>query len=323
MVEQTQAKLKLLYECNEDCIFCTEKVDNKDIIKFMPLNEVKKQVDIYSKKERVFLVMTGGEPTLREDIVEIIKYANKNGITNIAMQTNAIKFADKDYTKILVEAGLSFVSVTIAGHNAEIHDSQTRLKGSFNKTMLGLKNIVDSKIRVMVYVIITNYNYKHLGKLAEMLVKSFPTLEQIQLTMPCVSGGALTNFYEVVPQFSRSYKFVHKAIKIITNSRIELTVDNLPLCFLEGYEKHSSDIKTYLKERTGQLDTYQVQKSKDKLNSIANYTNQRRKNKVKSKSCKLCSLDFYCDGVWKGYAEKYTTNELIPVINRKINLKNV
>ena len=315
MTTQNQVKLKLLYDCNEDCIFCTEKVNERDRIKYMGFVEVKALIDEYSKEENVFLVLTGGEPTIRNDIIKIIRYARKKKIKNIAMQTNGVRFADKIFTHKLVQAGLTFVSVTLAGHNAAIHDAQTNLKGSFEKTMRGIKNLVNSGIRVMAYVVVSNSNFREIDKLAEMLVKEFPKLEQIQLTMPCVSGGALANFYEVVPQFSLSYKYVIKAMDIIIKSGIELTVDNLPLCFIEGYEKYSSEIKTYLKEREGALRTFHAEMSNNALQRIANYTNLRRKKKVKGIHCNLCVYDYYCDGVWEEYAKRYTLNELNPIIS--------
>ena len=317
MPKQTQAKIKLLFECNEDCIFCTEKVEEKDKIRYMDLDEVKRQIDNLCCEKNVFLVLTGGEPTIRDDIVDIIRYAKSKGIDNIAMQTNGIRFADSSFTNRLIEAGLSFVSVTMTGHKAEVHDMQTKLKGSFDKTIEGLRNLVDNKIRVMVYVVITTYNYRNLDRLARLLVDSFPTLEQIQLTMPCISGGALTNIYEIVPQFTKSYGHVLKAMDIIINSKIDLTIDNLPLCFLDGYEKYSSEIKTYLREREGQLRTFQAERLSNRTHKITNYTNSRRSHKIKPDSCKACAYDYYCDGVWKGYADKFTMNELIPVINKR------
>ena len=53
------------------------------------------------------------------------------------------------------------------------------------------------------------------------------------------------------------------------------------------------------------------------MHKIANYTNSRRSHKVKADSCKSCIYDYYCDGVWKGYADKFTVNELIPIINKR------
>ena len=63
------------------------------------------------------IVFTGGEPTLRDDLPELIAHAEKNGqITGL--NTNARRLSDPDYVEQLVEAGLDHVQITVESHDA-------------------------------------------------------------------------------------------------------------------------------------------------------------------------------------------------------------
>ncbi|NIQ81688.1 MAG: radical SAM protein, partial [Anaerolineae bacterium] len=79
---------------------------------------------------------TGGEPTLREDLTQLLKYAQESGIVT-GLITNGRRLRDKAYTRSLEAAGLDFVQVTLESHRAEIHDGITGSKGSWTDTVTG------------------------------------------------------------------------------------------------------------------------------------------------------------------------------------------
>jgi len=84
----------------------------------------------------------GGEPTLRQDLFELIKYIkNKNLIT--AFTTNGSLMNDKVCNEIL-DSGLDFFSVSIDGHE-EYHDRVRGFNGAFNKVTNGLRALVRIK----------------------------------------------------------------------------------------------------------------------------------------------------------------------------------
>ncbi len=71
--------------------------------------------------------LTGGEPTLREDLPEIIAAAKVAGCRYVQLNTNGLRLAtDPVYLKALVDAGLSFVFLQFDGTEERIHE---RLRG--------------------------------------------------------------------------------------------------------------------------------------------------------------------------------------------------
>jgi radical SAM protein with 4Fe4S-binding SPASM domain len=94
------------------------------------------------------IIFTGGEPTLREDLPELIAHAEANGqITGL--NTNARRLNDAAYVEKLVAAGLDHVQITLESSDGEVHDRMVNAKGAFPQTVKGLKNALASPLYVM------------------------------------------------------------------------------------------------------------------------------------------------------------------------------
>jgi len=94
------------------------------------------------------IIFTGGEPTLREDLPQLVAHAEKNGqITGL--NTNARRLADPHYVEQLVAAGLDHVQITVESSDSEVHDGMVRTRGAFPQTIKGLKNALASPLYVM------------------------------------------------------------------------------------------------------------------------------------------------------------------------------
>lgn len=84
------------------------------------------------------IIFTGGEPTLRDDLPELIAHAEANGqITGL--NTNARRLADPKYVARLVEAGLDHVQITLESSDPEVHNQMVRAR-AFDQTVRGLRN---------------------------------------------------------------------------------------------------------------------------------------------------------------------------------------
>ena len=85
---------------------------------------------------------TGGEPVLRTDLTELIKFAKSLGMwTNLI--TNATLIT-KDTARGFKKAGLDSAQVSLEGSFEDIHDNIVAKKGAFRKTLEGLKNLKEA-----------------------------------------------------------------------------------------------------------------------------------------------------------------------------------
>ena len=138
--------LALTYRCNNDCAHCYN-VEGRDLEE-LSTDNWKRVLDKAWELGIPHIIFTGGEPTLREDLPELIAHAERNGqITGL--NTNARRLSDAHYVEKLVAAGLDHVQITVESSEAEIHDRMVRAKGAFPQTVKGLRNVLASPMYVM------------------------------------------------------------------------------------------------------------------------------------------------------------------------------
>lgn len=86
--------------------------------------------------------LTGGEPTLHPQFVEIVDFLTAEGLS-LTMETNGT-LIDADLSQHLKnESNLNFISVSIDGPTAEVHDPFRGVPGSFDAAVRGLRHLVD------------------------------------------------------------------------------------------------------------------------------------------------------------------------------------
>ncbi len=134
--------LALTYHCNNNCIHC---YNNRRDSEELSTEQWKKVLDILWEIGIPHIVFTGGEPTMRDDLPELIAHAEKNGqITGL--NTNGRKLKDKEYLEKLIASGLDHVQITLESLNPKTHELITRIPGSFEETLQGIKNAISSGI---------------------------------------------------------------------------------------------------------------------------------------------------------------------------------
>ncbi len=100
---------------------------------------------------------TGGEPTLREDLVALVRHAEDLGMVT-GLLTDGRRLRDWSYLEQLLLAGLDHLQITLYSHLSEVHDRLTGRAGSWEETMAGLHNAVAGDIYVVVHLVITPEN---------------------------------------------------------------------------------------------------------------------------------------------------------------------
>ena len=111
-------RISVTQRCNFRCIYCHREGQLFDSNVELSAEEIKRIVSIAASLGVYSVKLTGGEPLLRKDIVEIVRgISSIPGIKDISMTTNG--FFLKEYAKQLKDAGLSRVNVSLDTLNAE------------------------------------------------------------------------------------------------------------------------------------------------------------------------------------------------------------
>ncbi|MEW6202849.1 MAG: radical SAM protein, partial [bacterium] len=203
---------------------------------------VRKQLDTYSNCERV--IFTHGEPTLNPDLLERIKYAKKLGFPYICLVTNGRLLSDKELCRKLVEAGLNDITISLHGHIAEIHDTLTTVKGSFEHSFQAVQNFAelrdDYKVDLYISTVLNKINLPYVYDMLSTFISL--DIDKATFKHPRIHGRSLKNFDRVVPTLSEIAKAFKDAIDNLSKQHpmsviISLvTLCGTPYCLMSGYE---------------------------------------------------------------------------------------
>ena len=179
--------LAITYRCNNDCSHCYN-ARSRD---YPEISTVKwhRILDRLWALGIPHVVFTGGEPTLYQDLPELIAHAEQNGqITGI--NTNGRRLSDRDYVESLVKAGLDHVQITLESHDNNIHDTMVNTRGAWKQTVAGIRNVLETPLYVMTNTTMLTTNIPTLTQTLEFLAEiGVPT---IGLNALIYSGRGLT-----------------------------------------------------------------------------------------------------------------------------------
>jgi MoaA/NifB/PqqE/SkfB family radical SAM enzyme len=157
------------YRCNLKCEMCNlwKIKDNRD----MTYEEIKDIADSFKEIGTPAISLCGGEPTLRKDLVDIIKYIKNNDML-VHLCTNGTLLT-KTYSKKLIESGLDAVSISLDGSLPYIHENIRGMKGSYRSTMRGLRNLTsynkDGSLEIDVVSVVSEHNVSDLENLIKLV----------------------------------------------------------------------------------------------------------------------------------------------------------
>jgi radical SAM protein with 4Fe4S-binding SPASM domain len=147
--------MALTFKCQNNCVHCYAGGPHET--EELSTEQWKRVIDKVHEIGVFILTFTGGEPTLRDDLPELLQYTQNKGIVT-GLVTNGRKLKEMEYVKALEKVGLDFVQVTLESHKAAIHDKMTGTKGSWKETVQGIKNAALSRIYVTTNSTLSKYN---------------------------------------------------------------------------------------------------------------------------------------------------------------------
>jgi len=159
--------LALTYRCNNKCIHCYS-ASPRHVEKELSTKGFKKIIKKLFKVGVPHVTFTGGEPTLRDDLTELVSFSQKLGIVS-GIVSNGRRLSDYEYLKELEKAGLDYVQITLESSIPEIHDKITGVKGSWDETIEGIKNILKTRVYLDVNVTLNSLNIDHVEDIVEFL----------------------------------------------------------------------------------------------------------------------------------------------------------
>ena len=172
--------LALTYRCNNDCAHCyNPRPSDNSRTYFTDELTTDQWKSILNRLWDIgipHIVFTGGEPTLRNDLPELIAHAQALGQVT-GLNTNARRLSDRNFVQQLELAGLDHVQITLESYDPSIHDQMVASHGAWSQTVSGINNVLATRIFVMTNTTLLSKNTATLAETMDFLANlGVPTI---------------------------------------------------------------------------------------------------------------------------------------------------
>jgi len=158
---------KVSDHCNHTCVHCYEVQGEKGELS---TDQARVVLDRLAKAGAFLLTIGGGEATLRRDLLELIAHARRLGFA-VTLYTNAFTVTHEVATE-LARLSVWQVHVSLYAGEAALHDAITRVPGSFERTLRGIRELRSANVTVVLKTPVMRPNADQLEsvtKLADQL----------------------------------------------------------------------------------------------------------------------------------------------------------
>ncbi len=291
--------LALGYRCNHHCYFCPCGKD-----KGTPAAET---AGIYEALEHGiiqngvrYVTLSGGEPTIHPDFSNILRRCIQLG-AEVTVLTNGDRLHDREFALRCFEGvDPRHVSVISAIHSLEsqLHDRVTGVSGSFERTLLGLKNVRSLQIPVTVKQCVSAWNYSSLPEFVDFIFREYGPYASMTICGMDFCGMSLEETASVAVGYKEMGPYIERMLDLVEELRNKynafprFSVCDLPLCAVDPYYW-----RFYTKSSRRTLEQYSAPSAGDsKIGSTYHVTNDCD---TYFQACSNCATNDWCPGVWQ------------------------
>ena len=159
-------KIELTHRCNLNCLHCSSDASSSNTLEMGKIDCMRILNEAITMGVNQ-IAFSGGEPLLWRGLEEAIVIANDAGLKiSVYTSGNVENFSDK--LKRLSEFGLKKCVFSIFGKSASLHESVTRVSGSFNQTIAAIRISVQNDINTELHFVPMANNYRELDGIASL-----------------------------------------------------------------------------------------------------------------------------------------------------------
>lgn len=307
--------VKLGISCNNNCfhcvikptVLCAKKKSPESVILDSGLGmwhtqdpSFRELINRISFKKNISsIVLTGGEPTIREDFVVILKwlYYNRPDV-QVTIQTNGRNLANENLVKSILRYTRDNIFFVIAIHGTEVtHNNivnNRREQGNpFKETLMGIKNLLKYNLKnIRTEIVISNKNKNELAEAVRFQHEELG-ISIIGISYPHLFAFSKKDRIKIAPPMGDLILEIKKINKYLEKTpNLQVLTEEIPPCF---YAKIDEPI--YI-QAFGTPETKTSVCCYDGC-IIEDFNISWKNDHKKIPSCAECLIDRECPGVWK------------------------
>jgi len=233
---------------------------------------------------------SGGEPTIRRDMVDLVRTSVELGFCRVSITTNGRRFSNREFAKTMLEAGLDSIGWSLHGPDARMHDALVGREGAFRQVMEGMKNVselsheLNVKLDQNLFVLVNTSNHRKLARICRLGRRHGIKLMIFQPVI--YSKGNVSQASRHAVELTELVGSVRKAARAGKREGWFVKLFNLPPCFfpdmLEAFEHQRYPVDIF---------RYQEKESAGESRVVAH------QGYVLLDRCTACLLQPFCPGL--------------------------
>jgi len=221
-------------QCNARCLFCYygEELNRQTYTR----EEILEMISLAERYGIRDLDFSGGEPTVRPDLPDLLAHARARGFRWRCIITNGMRLADRALLDRLIESGLNEVLVSVQGSNARDHDSVVGRDGAFARVIQALENCRECGLRIRINSVVTRRNVTRLDGFLAIAERFRPAAYNFICFNDWVNAGKQAKALAV--RYSEAGPVLRRVVAAMDPLVSKVTVRYIPFCFMQGQERH-------------------------------------------------------------------------------------
>lgn len=231
--------------CNAKCKFCIvyDKLNRPE------LNMTDEQVYATLRQSRAGgsteVGYSGGEPSIDPRIVDIVRYAKELGFTHQSMNTNGIRFKQKQFCRDILEAGLTSIDISVHGHTDELHDGLVVKRGALAAIREACANLRELgqtyRFHLSATIVIARDNHKELRNICVFLDSLGVTHKRLKYAYE----GHMSHdmIIDQVAPYQDVVASIKDALDYLATRKWGFYITHIPMCLLGEHAAFSQDFE--------------------------------------------------------------------------------
>lgn len=279
--------LRINGHCNMGCSFCFVDLSHPDVAE----GDLFGELDRLAEHGVTELVISGGEPSLHPSLANVIAHGKSLGFETIEIQSNGVKFANREYAEQVASAGLDIACISLHHYDADESDRITKRPKAYGRTVQAIHNLRELGVWTRISHVINRLNYKDLPEFVRFARQEWPE-GMVDICFAIAQEISSQASTWILPTFTEIKPYVRDALDYCLENNISFSgfigQGSYPPCMLDGDLRYYERVLDEVHRSPNSYDWY------------------------KAERCAECAFNDKCVGVRRSYVETYGDEEIRP-----------
>ncbi len=196
--------------CNLSCIHCRASARDEPYAGELSTKECFELLDEITSFARPVIILTGGEPLLRDDIFDIAEYGSSKGLRMVMAPNGTL--VDATTVDRLKRVGVMRISLSLDGATAAAHDSFRQVEGAFDAVMRAAREANKAGLEFQINSTVTSRNVADIPAIMDLAVEMGASAFHVFMLVPTGRAEELGDELIGAEECERFLRWLHSEI---------------------------------------------------------------------------------------------------------------